>query len=94
MGKYLFIVEVSVDPEKEEEWNLWYDKIHLPEIEDCPGFIKGSRYISESDDGNHYITVYEIVGPEALTTSQFNSRRGWDIYKDHVSATTRLYKLL
>jgi hypothetical protein len=38
IATHLFIVNASVPPEIEDDWNRWYNEVHLPEIGDCPGF--------------------------------------------------------
>jgi hypothetical protein len=92
LHKHLFVVEVAVDPNVEADWNDWYDKVHLPEIVNCPGFYRAARYLSEVDNSRHYLTIYEIEGPEALQTREFTQRRGWGRFKKKVSATARSYR--
>ena len=51
----LLIVTAEVDPHVEDEWNRWYDSVHLPDALRCPGVRSGRRYIS--------------TGPIAFSTS-------------------------
>ena len=45
MGKWILVVETNcVDAAREAEFNEWYDKIHLPDVLESPGFIRGTRY--------------------------------------------------
>jgi hypothetical protein len=49
----------------ENDWNDWYDRKHLPEIAQYPGFMAGSRYISVDEHGRHrYVAIYEIADPK------------------------------
>ena len=76
----LLIVTAEVDAEVETDWNHWYDTVHLPDALACPGVLRGRRYVqsgeaSQSDRGTSsrsatkvYTTVYELAGPEAVTT--------------------------
>ncbi len=89
--EYIFCVDVAVDPSVESAWNKWYNEVHLPEITACPGFRQSARYVSEQDDARHYIAIYEVDGPEALRSSEFNQRRGWREFAAHVKWTSRLY---
>src|SRR5437763_262449 len=85
----LLIVTAEVDAEVEAEWNVWYDTVHLPDALACPGVLRGRRYVqageaSQSDRGTSsrssarvYTTVYELSGPEAVTTPEFQKMRGW-----------------
>jgi len=91
LPKYLFVVDVTVDPDVEADWNDWYDKVHLPEIVSCPGFKHAARYISEVDNSRRYLTIYEIDGPQTLQTMEFAQRRGWGRFKDKVTASSRIY---
>jgi antibiotic biosynthesis monooxygenase (ABM) superfamily enzyme len=92
LPEHLLVVDVSVDPDVEADWNDWYDKIHLPEIVSCPGFRLAARYISEVDGERRYLTIYEIEGPEAFQTMEFAQRRGWGRFKEKVSAYVRTYR--
>ena len=92
LSEYLFIVAARVRPEIEDEWNKWYNNVHLPEITDCPGFISSARYINEEGGSKNYLAVYEIEGPETLMTPEFRSRRGWAKFAPDVEATTHVYR--
>jgi hypothetical protein len=100
----LFIVTVEVDAEIEAEWNRWYDEVHLPDALACPGVLAGRRYATAAegtaqDRGTpgspprrHYVTVYELAGPEALTTPEFKAMRGWYQFAPHVASRSQVYK--
>jgi hypothetical protein len=106
MPRCLLIVTAEVDPEVETDWNHWYDTIHLPDAIACPGVLRGRRYVqsgeaSQSDRGTSsrtatkvYTTVYELTGPEAVTTPEFQKMRGWYQFAPHVRATTRVVTAL
>src|SRR5947209_17494137 len=86
----LLIVTAEVDAAVEAEWNRWYDAVHLPNALKCPGVRRGRRYvaigeITESAAGKTermarriYTTIDELDSPDATTTTQFRTRRGWD----------------
>jgi hypothetical protein len=98
----LMIVTIEVDPQVEAEWNRWYDAVHLPDALRCPGFRRGQRYVSagpvfesaggqrEAVDKRIYTTIYEIDGPEALTTPEFQAMRGWYQFAPHVRSRTQV----
>lgn len=98
----LLIVTVEVDPAVEAEWNRWYDAVHLPDALRCPGVRRGRRYvssgpISESSAGKTerlskriYTTVYELDGPEATTTPEFQAMRGWHQFAPYVRSRTQV----
>ena len=98
----LLIVTVEVDPAVEDEWNRWYDTVHLPDALKCPGVRRGRRYvsvgeISESTSGKTeksskriYTTVYELDHPGAVATAEFQAMRGWHHFAPHVRSRTQV----
>jgi hypothetical protein len=94
MPTWLLVVDVTVESVVEDDWNKWYNDIHLPEIAACPGFERAARYVSESGGGRRYLTIYAITGPEALEGEEFRSSRGWDDYAGRVQASVRTFRRL
>ena len=96
----LLIVTVEVDPVVEAEWNRWYDTVHLPDALRCPGVRSGRRYVSSGDISETangrteraarriYTTIYELDGPEATSTPEFQAMRGWYQFSPHVRSRT------
>src|SRR3954452_15430991 len=41
-------------------FHKWYDEVHIPEMLDIEGFTSARRFAA--DDGETYVTVYEISG--------------------------------
>jgi hypothetical protein len=61
--EYTLIVFTSPADGREEEYNAWYDDIHLPEFSALPGVISGRRFkvTSPATDGSpSYAAVYEL----------------------------------
>ena len=100
--KCVLIVTAEIDPSVEEEWNTWYDEVHLPDALACPGVLGGQRYLSMGEGsvttlGDKsttaactYMTIYELAGPEALETDEFKAMRGWYQFTGKIKATTRV----
>ncbi|MFC4001885.1 hypothetical protein ACFS2C_14205 [Prauserella oleivorans] len=60
MPKGIVYVETRPSsPEREAEFNEWYDQVHLPEVCALPGFLAGRRF-APLGDGGPYIAVYEV----------------------------------
>ena len=94
-ASHLLMVSAQVDPAIENDWNDWYDKVHLPEISDCPGFLSGARFLAVDENGRrHYLTVYELSDPGALKTAEFGARRGWGPFVGKVTYQSRCYSRL
>jgi hypothetical protein len=63
MDKMLFVVESNcADPLKEDEFNEWYNKTHLPDMLETPGVVRAVRYqrIDPSEGQAKYLALYEI----------------------------------
>jgi hypothetical protein len=97
----LLIVTAEVDPAVEADWNRWYDTVHLPDALRCPGVLRGRRYVSAGEVSETirgkterisrriYTTVYELDGPAATATPEFQAMRGWYEFAPHVRSRTQ-----
>jgi hypothetical protein len=98
----LLIVTAHIDPAFEADWNTWYDEVHLPDALACPGVLRGARYIAardasvtdhgekSSDGAKVYTALYELSGPEAMDTPEFQAMRGWYQFAPHIKARTQV----
>ena len=98
----LLIVTAEVDATVEADWNRWYDTVHLPDALKCPGVLRGRRYvatgeITESAAGKTervarriYTTIYELDSPDAITTAEFRTMRGWYQFAPYVRSRTQV----
>ena len=65
-AKALMTAWTHVAPEREEEFNAWYDTEHLPQVVALPGFIRGRRYACDGAMPKYlawYDTADETVEP-------------------------------
>jgi hypothetical protein len=46
-------------PDRVDEYNRWYDEVHLPEIVAVDGVVSAKRFAPLQDDGP-YVALYEI----------------------------------
>ncbi len=64
MARYLFLAMADCsEPSREDEFNKWWDEIHLPDVLSVPGAVWGSRYLNTDPEGNKrpkYLAVYEF----------------------------------
>ena len=80
-SKYLFVVSMDVDSDKEALFNEVYDTEHIPNLLKVPGVRAVTRMAGEpfavsiggaekkvAHDGPRYSAVYEIDGPHVLTS--------------------------
>ena len=100
--KCLLVVTAEVDPEVEDEWNRWYDTVHVPDVLACPGVRRGQRYVSEGPVSEStrgqtervnrriYTAIYEMDNPTVTSTPEFQAMRGWHHFAPHVRSLTRV----
>ncbi|HVU43011.1 MAG TPA: hypothetical protein VHD86_18350 [Xanthobacteraceae bacterium] len=73
----LFVRVPAVSPEIEAGWSAWYDASHIDYRMHMPGFIVARRYVMQS--GRHRVlALYEMNGPEAMTTPEYLALRRWE----------------
>ena len=63
MTQWILVVETNcADAAREAEFNEWYDKIHLPDVLENPGFIRATRYKNTrpSERKGKFLATYEI----------------------------------
>ena len=104
LPRCVLLVLCEIDASAEDDWNRWYDQVHLPAALACPGVICGARYKSEgavslTDHGARerldtvaYTTLYEIEVPEVLETPEFKAMAGWYEFTDRIRARTQVFR--
>ena len=77
MTKWLVLVESNcADPAHEDEFNEWYDQIHLPDVLETEGVVKATRYMSVDPVNGHgkYMAVYEVEADDLQAVFAANDR--------------------
>ncbi len=78
MAKGIIYVETRPSsPDREQEYNTWYDEVHLPELVAFDGIVSARRLRPVNDDGP-YVALYELEGDNLqaiLDHLSANSRR-------------------
>jgi len=83
--RYLFIVSMDVEPDKEDFFNEVYDTEHVPDLLSVPGVISATRSAIEPltmmlanerrtmDPNNEprYSVTYEIESPDVLLSPEW-----------------------
>lgn len=81
-ARYLFIVSMDVDADKEDLFDEVYDSEHIPLIMKVPGVISAKRYITEplimviggekkemtAEGEPRHTAVYELESADVLTS--------------------------
>jgi len=63
MAKWLQVIETNCsNAARESEFNEWYDKTHLPDVLETPGFVRAIRYenTKPSEGQAKFLAIYEI----------------------------------
>ncbi len=77
-------MRVNIVPEKEKEFNQWYNHVHVPEILAVRGFITGRRFQRVSGDGIKYMALYELESLDALRSEAYKQARGWGEFEPYI----------
>jgi hypothetical protein len=61
----MFVQSKPSSPDREDEYNEWYSKVHIPEVCDVDGVTGAQRYQVHSatpvgPEGHPYVAVYEL----------------------------------
>ena len=67
MAKYTFVVLSNPTTSGQEaEYNEWYNKIHIPDVLNVPGFVAAQRFkvadaqLADRAPAHRYLALYEI----------------------------------
>jgi len=90
--RMVLAITVDIDPGHDEEFNRWYDQVHVPEVVACEGIHAAWRLRSDdAEQRPRYVTCYLVDGPEALETPELKAVRGWGPFEAAVSNYRRLW---
>jgi len=83
MAKYTFVVLTNPSAGKEQEYNEWYNKQHIPDVLNVPGMVCAQRFrladTQMGPDGKtyKYLALYEIETNDlAGVFKELAARRG------------------
>lgn len=73
---YTLIVYTSPADGREDDYNAWYDDVHLAEFSALPGVISGRRFqVAASASGQpQYCAVYELSSPPDEVMAAMNAQ--------------------
>jgi hypothetical protein len=78
MPKAILLVQSQPShPSREDEYNEWYDRTHIPEVCDIPGVVGAQRFeLAESsvmpapEGSSRYLAIYEVEADDPDTVLQ------------------------
>jgi hypothetical protein len=65
----LYLVALNFNwSQREQEFNKWYNELHVPDVLKAPGVIGATRYeaIRAQEAQPRYLSVYELESEEAI----------------------------
>ena len=103
----LSLVMADVAAEKEQEWNHWYDTLHLPNTLKVPGYVMGGRFRIVQNPAvdwlqmkPKYLAVYELENEEVVPSVMDEERMSpqakaefdnWKTYGQPICSNISLY---
>lgn len=70
-AKYLYVVMMDVEPDREAEFNEIYDKEHIPDLLKVPGVLSAARYETSTEGVPRYVAIYELASPDVPSSEAF-----------------------
>jgi hypothetical protein len=73
---FMAVYSNPASPDLEDEYNTWYDDVHVTEIRQLPGVVAATRYrLADTADAasseHRYLAVYELEGPPEEVLASF-----------------------
>jgi antibiotic biosynthesis monooxygenase (ABM) superfamily enzyme len=78
MATALFTVKTTITPQREEEFNEWYHREHIPDLLKFKGVVGARRYKAiVPEDKFQYLAVYEFDTEETLQRFLTSDHFAW-----------------
>jgi hypothetical protein len=75
MSKALLIVTTNPPADMEEEFNVWYDREHVPERLAVPGFERAQRYYLTHGE-RRYVALYDVSALDVFESPAYLAKSG------------------
>ncbi len=97
--KYLYLVRMDVDDDKEAHFNDIYDNEHIPEISKVPGVGKITRAETATEGMPKYAAIYEMDRADLPSSPEWKAASDTGTWKDTVRPFTKnrshaIYKIM
>ena len=65
MTRHLLLVSADAASGQDEQFQRWYDEVHLPDVLAVPGFVRAQRFVAVpsvhgESPAHRYLAVYEL----------------------------------
>lgn len=82
MGKYVMVVQSKAKDGRDDEYNDWYDSVHIKDICAIPGVKSGRRFeatpVAIGAPGLKYLAIYEIEAEDPMALMAEMGKRATD----------------
>jgi hypothetical protein len=92
----LLLNAMNIAPEREAEFNEWYDKEHIPALSAVPGVLCARRF--RGTGNRRYVALYHLTRPEVQDSAEWKRAREseWTSrlqphFRDHLRLVCRKY---
>ncbi|MDY6945508.1 MAG: DUF4286 family protein [Pseudomonadota bacterium] len=75
MARYKLLVLSDAVAGRDDEFNQWYDDVHLPDVFKVPGVVGASRFRLRSGGKWRYLAIYELDCDDPASVEQELARR-------------------
>lgn len=72
--RWLQIVMTDVDSEREDEFNEWYDREHIPFISTVKGFVAVRRFIANDGRSPRYLALWQVTDADTLVSNEWKQK--------------------
>jgi len=93
----LLLNAMNIAPERETEFNEWYDKEHIPALAAVPGVLCARRFRGTSGN-RRYVALYHLADPNVVDSAEWKQARQseWTSrlqphFQDHLRLVLRRY---
>lgn len=70
-NRTLMVVMTDPPPEREEEWNKWYNTQHIPNrVNNIPGFVSARRFVAIEGQPK-YLALYDLESIDVLASDSY-----------------------
>jgi len=81
MRRYKYLVYTNARDGRDDDFNAWYDDVHLGEVVAVPGFTGAERYAARPQPGedapsHKYLAIYDMETDDVAATLAGLLKRG------------------
>lgn len=70
MAKFKMLILSNPVADRDDEFNRWYDDVHLGDVFKVPGVVGAERYRFKSGEGWKYLAIYDLDCEDPVQVEQ------------------------